>query len=182
MTDQQAIERYQYLLRTAPPEAIEQAHEEAFATLSPQQRRAVLEQLATATPPGERSALKDDPHNLARAATRVEIRQPGFLERMFGAGPASSFGGGPGWGSTFGSSFLAGFAGSVVGSAIAHHFFDTDTDQHTQGLFDQLASIVPIGRLGEPSEIAKAALFLASDDSSFVNGIELFVDGGTAQI
>lgn len=53
---------------------------------------------------------------------------------------------------------------------------------HTQGLFDQLASIVPIGRLGEPSEIAKAALFLASDDSSFVNGIELFVDGGTAQI
>jgi len=136
MTDQQAIERYQYLLRTAPPEAIEQAHEEAFATLSPQQRRAVLEQLATATPPGERSALKDDPHNLARAATRVEIRQPGFLERMFGAGPASSFGGGPGWGSTFGSSFLAGFAGSVVGSAIAHHFFDTDTDQHTQGLFD----------------------------------------------
>ncbi|WP_367253455.1 SDR family NAD(P)-dependent oxidoreductase [Pseudomonas sp. stari2] len=54
--------------------------------------------------------------------------------------------------------------------------------EHTQGLFDQLASIVPIGRLGEPSEIAKAALFLASDDSSFVNGIELFVDGGTAQI
>ena len=136
MTDQQAIERYQYLLRTAPPEAIEQAHEEAFATLSPQQRRAVLEQLATATPPGERSALKDDPHNLARAATRVEIRQPGFLERMFGAGPATGFSGGPGWGSTFGSSFLAGLAGSVVGSAIAHHFFDTDTDQHTQGLFD----------------------------------------------
>ncbi|MGE1173307.1 SDR family NAD(P)-dependent oxidoreductase [Pseudomonas sp. BW7P1] len=54
--------------------------------------------------------------------------------------------------------------------------------EHTQGLFDQLASVVPIGRLGEPSEIAKAALFLASDDSSFVNGIELFVDGGTAQI
>ena len=56
------------------------------------------------------------------------------------------------------------------------HFEDY---RHTQGLFDQLASIVPIGRLGEPSEIAKAALFLASDDSSFVNGIELFVDGGT---
>ena len=54
--------------------------------------------------------------------------------------------------------------------------------EHAQGLFDQLASVVPIGRLGEPSEIAKAALFLASDDSSFVNGIELFVDGGTAQI
>jgi NAD(P)-dependent dehydrogenase (short-subunit alcohol dehydrogenase family) len=39
-----------------------------------------------------------------------------------------------------------------------------------------------MGRLGEPSEVAKAVTFLASDDSSFVNGIELFVDGGTAQI
>jgi NAD(P)-dependent dehydrogenase (short-subunit alcohol dehydrogenase family) len=54
--------------------------------------------------------------------------------------------------------------------------------QHTQGLFDQLASVVPTGRLGEPSEVAKAALFLASNDSGFVIGIELFVDGGTAQI
>jgi NAD(P)-dependent dehydrogenase (short-subunit alcohol dehydrogenase family) len=40
----------------------------------------------------------------------------------------------------------------------------------------------PLGRLGDPDETATAALFLASDDSSFVNGIELFVDGGSAQI
>ena len=40
----------------------------------------------------------------------------------------------------------------------------------------------PMGRIGTPDEIAKAVLFLASDDSSFVNGIELFVDGGAAQI
>jgi NAD(P)-dependent dehydrogenase (short-subunit alcohol dehydrogenase family) len=45
-----------------------------------------------------------------------------------------------------------------------------------------LASTVPMGRLGTPDEIAKAAVFLASDDSSFITGIELFVDGGTAQI
>jgi len=45
-----------------------------------------------------------------------------------------------------------------------------------------LVSIIPMGRIGEPSEIATAALFLASNDSSFVSGIELFVDGGAAQI
>jgi NAD(P)-dependent dehydrogenase (short-subunit alcohol dehydrogenase family) len=47
---------------------------------------------------------------------------------------------------------------------------------------DQLVSLIPMGRIGQPAEIASAALFLASNDSSFVTGIELFVDGGTAQI
>jgi NAD(P)-dependent dehydrogenase (short-subunit alcohol dehydrogenase family) len=45
-----------------------------------------------------------------------------------------------------------------------------------------LAAAVPMGRMGNSDEIAKAAVFLASDDSSFVTGIELFVDGGMAQI
>jgi NAD(P)-dependent dehydrogenase (short-subunit alcohol dehydrogenase family) len=44
------------------------------------------------------------------------------------------------------------------------------------------ANNIPLGRVGTPDEIAKAVVFLASDDSSFVNGIELFVDGGMAQI
>lgn len=47
---------------------------------------------------------------------------------------------------------------------------------------DHLVSLIPMGRIGESDEIAKVALFLASDDSSFVSGIELFVDGGAAQI
>ena len=45
-----------------------------------------------------------------------------------------------------------------------------------------LSSGVPLGRLGRPDEIAKAVVFLASDDSSFVTGTELFVDGGFAQV
>lgn len=57
-----------------------------------------------------------------------------------------------------------------------------DDAAQRQGLADYLASQIPMGRLGEPGEIASAALFLASDDASFVNGIELFVDGGQQQI
>lgn len=45
-----------------------------------------------------------------------------------------------------------------------------------------LAQSVPLGRIGDPDEIAKAVVFLASDDSSFVAGTELFVDGGMAQV
>jgi NAD(P)-dependent dehydrogenase (short-subunit alcohol dehydrogenase family) len=47
---------------------------------------------------------------------------------------------------------------------------------------DKFVELIPMGRIGQPREIATAALFLASDDSSFVTGIELFVDGGTAQV
>lgn len=51
-----------------------------------------------------------------------------------------------------------------------------------QGTRDYLAGLIPAGRVGQPEEIANAVLFLASDEASFVNGVELFVDGGQAQI
>ena len=45
-----------------------------------------------------------------------------------------------------------------------------------------ISTVTPLGRLGTPDEIAKAIVFLASDDSSYVTGIELFVDGRFAQV
>jgi len=51
-----------------------------------------------------------------------------------------------------------------------------------QAMLEDIKRTMPWGKLGEPSEVAAAALFLASEDSSFVNGSEFFVDGGSAQI
>jgi NAD(P)-dependent dehydrogenase (short-subunit alcohol dehydrogenase family) len=54
--------------------------------------------------------------------------------------------------------------------------------ERQQALLDGFAAQIPMGRVGEPDEIGKVAVFLASDASSFVTGVELFVDGGIAQI
>jgi hypothetical protein len=109
--DERAIERYRYMLRTAPPEQIEQAHEEAFSALTPEQRREVLDGLARHVPPGEIHG--DEPAALARAATRAEMREPGVLERAWN---------GPG----LGGMFLSTLAGAFIGSAIAQQFFVDD--------------------------------------------------------
>ena len=126
LTDEQAIERYRYMLRTAPPETIEQAHAEAFAQLNDRQRRMVLEQLRQATPESERTATtSDDPRTLARLATRAELRQPGTMERLFG-GTA-----GPGFGGLLAGSFLGSLAGTVIGSMIAREFLAHAMDRET---------------------------------------------------
>ena len=110
-----ALERYRYMLQTAPPETIEQAHAEAFQRLTPEQRRQVLSELVRAAPPHERGGIEktpyDDPGALARAATRAEVRQPGFMERTLGASPGAGFGAG------LLGSFAAGFAGSMVANS-----------------------------------------------------------------
>ncbi|ATB37850.1 3-oxoacyl-ACP reductase [Cystobacter fuscus] len=55
-------------------------------------------------------------------------------------------------------------------------------EEAARALFEQMATTIPLGRLGDPDEVARTAVFLGSEDSSFVNGAELFVDGGAAQI
>lgn len=122
--DRQAIERYRYLLRTAPPETVEQVHAEAFGKLTPAQRQQVLQDLSSGLAPSERPA-SDDPATLARAATRAEYSQPGFMERTFGG---RSFSGGPGFGSMLGASMLGTIGGYVVGSALVGAMFDPGYD------------------------------------------------------
>jgi NAD(P)-dependent dehydrogenase (short-subunit alcohol dehydrogenase family) len=60
--------------------------------------------------------------------------------------------------------------------------FDAVPPEIRQQMKSQFVSIIPMGRIGQPIEIATTALFLACSDSSFISGIELFVDGGTAQV
>ena len=58
----------------------------------------------------------------------------------------------------------------------------TGSQANADAMFDQMTGGIPLQRAGEPDEIAKAVVFLASDDASYVNGVELFVDGGMIQV
>ena len=106
--DERALARYRYLLRTAPPEQIEQAHAEAYAQLSEQQRQKLLAQLSHDLPPGE-APRTDRPDELARAATRAELRNPGYL-----TGPSFA-----GHGTLFAGNMMSTIAGVVIGTTIA---------------------------------------------------------------
>ena len=69
--------------------------------------------------------------------------------------------------------------GSTDTPGLSELFASTETGQQR---LKMISNTVPLGRLGTPKEIAKAVVFLASDDSSYITGIELFVDGGAAQV
>ena len=195
--DEQAIARYRYMLKTAPPEAIEQAHAEAFAALTPEQRRKVLEQLKAEAPEFERAAAAraaESPDSLARLATRAEIRQPGAMERIFGGvgGGAAGAGAGPaaagvGLGGMLAGSFLASMAGSVLGSMVAQHFFASHPEtERLFGAFD-----TPLDRsgatafdrrdvaLGEPAGDDGALDDGALDDGALDDDLGGLDDGGT---
>lgn len=100
------------------------------------------------------SASKAAVRNLARSWT-MDLKGTGVRVNVLSPGPIKT-------------PFLLDFAGN-------------DPVQQS-GMLDYLASRIPLGRVGEPDEIAKVALFLASDDASFVNGAEIFADGGQAQV
>jgi len=119
--DEIAVERYEYLLRTAPPETIEQVHTEAFGKLTPEQRDLLFSRLSENPNPSERPA-DAAPATLAKAATRTEIQQPGTLTRTFGGAGQ----GGMSFGGMVGSSLLGTVAGYVIGSALVSAFLPMD--------------------------------------------------------
>lgn len=123
--DQQAIQRYEYLLRTARPEQIEQAHTEAFAQLTPAQRQQVLQKLAQESP--QEAPRDDSPQSLARSATRIEMQRPGTLQRAFGGPGLGGRAGGAGLG--MGGMLLTSVAGAFIGTAIAQEIFDNNDVQ-----------------------------------------------------
>jgi NAD(P)-dependent dehydrogenase (short-subunit alcohol dehydrogenase family) len=85
---------------------------------------------------------------------------------------------------SFARTWTAELKGKIRVNVISPGTIDTDmlSEVASQEMKDGFVSIIPMGRIGKPREIATAALFLASDDSIFVTGIELFVDGGAAQV
>lgn len=131
--DEIAIERYRYLLRTAPPETIEQVHAEAFGRLTEPQRQQVLAELSAGLPPSEQPRASD-PQTMARAATRAEYLNPGFMERTLG--PQRQ---GPSFGSMLGSSILGTVVGYVIGSALVSSFL-APTFAYDQGYQDGAAA------------------------------------------
>jgi hypothetical protein len=122
--DQQAVERYRYLLRTAPPDELERAHVEAFERLTPEQRDIARRDLESVVPASEAPGTSD-PADLARAATRAEMRAPGTLERSFTSGPAA-----PGMGGSFLQTFAAVFIATSVADALfgGYGYPDAATD------------------------------------------------------
>lgn len=131
--DEIAVERYRYLLRTAPPETIEQVHTEAFAKLTEEQRELLFHELSSGAPAGE--APRDtSARSLASSATRQELRNPGTMER-------SLAGNGMGFGSMVASSLLGTVAGYVIGSALVGAFLpDPGSEASADGSAESDAS------------------------------------------
>jgi len=117
--DRAAIGRYNYLLKTAEPEQLEQVHRDAFTRLTPAQRDQVNAQLRSELPANE-APVSSSANDLARAATRGEAKNPGFLRKVF-AKPAGrgAMGAVAGAGIGAAGGLLAAVAGGAVLSTVA---------------------------------------------------------------
>jgi len=180
-TDEQALARYRYMLQTAPPETLEQAHEEAFAKLTPEQRRMALEQLSDATPESERAGLSDDPRSLARAATRAEMREPGTMERRFGGGGMGGGGmGGMGIGGMMAAGLLTSIAGGFIGSAIAGSFFNSPgvAQDYGQSAEAQQAGDADMAQNASADSGADAGADTGGDGGGFFDNADYDSGGG----
>jgi len=145
--DAAAIARYDYLLKTAQPEQLEQVHRDAFARLTPAQRDQVNATLRAELPASEHPASAE-PGDLARAAARGEAHNPGFLRGLFakkgGRGPAGALAG-AGLGAAGG--LLAAVAGGAVLSSVAAPILEqaaglgVDFDNLAGGLGDLTAGV-----------------------------------------
>ena len=126
--DRAAIARYDYLLQTADPAAIEQVHREAFERLTPAQREQIEQRMRAELPEHERPR-SSEPADLARTATRAEVSRPGMLKgllaRVGGRGGRSSLTGGAAAGvGVAAGGMLAAVAGGAILSSVAAPLLD----------------------------------------------------------
>lgn len=117
-SDRAAIARYDYLLQTADPQRVEQIHRDAFARLTPQQRRLVEERMRSELPAGERPR-SPSPEDLARAAGRAEAVRPGRMRGLLSRVRGSGSGGAAGMAGGAAVGILGAVAGGAVLSAVA---------------------------------------------------------------
>lgn len=143
--DAAAIARYDYLLKTAQPEQLEQVHRDAFARLTPAQRDQVNADLRAELPAGEHPASAA-PGDLARAAARGEAHNPGFLRGLFAKSKGRGAVAGAGLGAAGG--LLAAVAGGAVLSSVAAPILDQAAGLGVD--FDNLAG--GLGDLGAGAE------------------------------
>jgi hypothetical protein len=145
--DRAAIARYDYLLKTAMPEQLEQVHRDAFARLTPAQRQQVESRLRDELPASEQP-VSSTPDDLARAAVRGEAHKPGFLRGLFskpatagavGAAAGVGVGAVAGAGIGVAGGLLAAVAGGAVLSSVAGPLLEQASGMGVD--FDALGSL-----------------------------------------
>ncbi|WZH36288.1 MAG: cation-transporting ATPase [Microbacterium enclense] len=158
--DRAAIARYDYLLRTADPDRVEQMHREAFSRLTPQQRMHVRARMDGDLAPHERPR-SDAPDDLARTAARAEAARPGRMSALLAS---AGRGGLVGTGVVAAGGLLAAVAGGAIVSAVAAPLLEqagqmgVDFSGLAEGVdVEAMASGVDLGSLAEGTGVGEWA-------------------------